>query len=80
MSSDNFCPACRKTYDIKPSRCMCGWYQIKEEAAKIDNSGCPFIESGAPCGRPASTSYKSVGKDYYCSTHAELLRVQSYKH
>ncbi|OGT42644.1 MAG: hypothetical protein A3F13_06960 [Gammaproteobacteria bacterium RIFCSPHIGHO2_12_FULL_40_19] len=79
MMPDNICPACRKAYDRKPTRCICGWYLTSENKIAIKSSNCQYIENGKQCDKFGSVSFVIRGEDWFCGRHAHMLRNQSFK-
>jgi hypothetical protein len=79
MTLNNVCQECGKTYAKSPTRCMCGWYFVRQDAPSNDTFLCQFFMNGKQCADAGSITFQPKGKDYYCGFHARILREESFK-
>jgi len=78
MKPDNICPECGKAYDMKPTRCVCGWYLTSEIKQGLKNFNCQNIVNGIQCDKLGSKSSRIRGEDWYCWKCFEKINYPDY--
>jgi hypothetical protein len=76
---NNTCPDCKKTYDKKPTRCVCGWYLVSENKANISKFICHFMEFEKKCEDPGTVALSPHDTEWFCGPHAERVRNDRYQ-